>query len=201
VGVAALLETVRPTVVGGEALATKFDTPLLGSLLEGPDGRPPLAEMAGIADRLRLVASAEHVRTIGLLPVDDGIDVESLSRDLDAFIGAPDFRETDEYDLVGVTSARQSGQRRRGGRLAARDDQLRIRPFDSRSFAAGNGHRNGNGNGSGLVLVCPPVLKEGAFTAASHLLRINPGRLIGLIAYSTQASRHDSSSIARGDDV
>jgi capsular polysaccharide biosynthesis protein len=197
VGVAALLESIRPTLVGGEALATKFDTPLLGTLAQGPDGQPDLADMFRIAERLRLAASAEHVSAICLLGAGEGIDVGRLSRELDVLAAAPD--DADD-ELAGVSRSREhSSQRAHGGRSASRTKrlgpQVRIRPFESRSFAMGNGHGNGHGNrgrnGSGVVLVCPPVLKQDAFVSARHLLRINPGRLLGLITYSSDQALPD----------
>ncbi len=202
VGVAALLESVRPTVVGGEALATKFDTPLLGTLAEGPDGQPDLGDMVRIAERLRLAASAEHVPAICLLAAGEGIDAVRLSKELDILAAAP--YDADE-ELAGVSKpSDQSSQRLRETRSVTRarrhEPLVRIRPFESRSFAMGNGHGNGHGsrgrNGSGVVLVCPPVLKQDAFVAARHLLRINPGRLLGLIAYSSAQPRHDSAGFA-----
>jgi capsular polysaccharide biosynthesis protein len=197
VGTAALIESIRPTVVGGEALAAKFDTPLLGTLEDGPDGRPRLVDLVRIAERLRLAASAEHVRTICLLSAADGINVAGLSAELDVFARAPD-EEAEDAEPVGAAARGSRGSHSlRAARAPQRADRgrpvVRVRPFESRSFSMTNGHGNGRSrsqrNDSGVVLICPPVLKQDALAAAQHLLRINPGRLLGLIEYTAGAPR------------
>ena len=204
VGLAALLESVRPTVVGGEALATKFDTPLLGTLTEAPDGSPDLADMVRIAERLRLAASAEHVRTICILSAEQGIDEARLSKELDVLASAP---WEDDEELVGASApSSKHVHASRSARRSERGPLVRIRPFESRRFAIGNGHGNGgpgspHRNGSGVVLVCPPVLKQEAFAAVGHLLRINPGRLLGVIEYSSAQTRRDPFGLADWEDA
>ena len=204
VGVAALLESIRPTVVGGEALATKFDTPLLGTLTEAPDGSPALADMVRIAERLRLAAGAEHVRTICILAAGEGIDVSRLSKELDVLATAP---WDDEEELVGASVSSSQVTRHLPPSVTIRRSEhgpfVRIRPFESRSFAMGNGHGHGRGhrNGSGVVLVCPPVLKQEEFAAVGHLLRINPGRLLGVIEYSPAQTRRDPFGLSHWEDA
>ena len=191
IGVAALLETFRPRVVGGEAIARRFDTPLLGGLAMEQDGSPRLADMIRVVERLRLVASAENVRTICLLTAGEGIDVAGLSEELDVLAAADGTVERD-YELV--RAGLSGGQPRHApAREERRSQLLRIRPFESRSFAMANGRGNGHGGGhaSGVVLVCPPVLKQEAFVHATHLLRSNPGRLLGVIEYSRSRARRE----------
>ena len=67
VGLAGLLETMRPTLVGGDALARELDTPLLGSLPGEPDEEKALQEATRIAVRLRLAAEVTEVRSACLL--------------------------------------------------------------------------------------------------------------------------------------
>lgn len=203
VGAAALVESVRPTVVGGEALAAKFDTPLLGTLTDAPDGNPRLSDLVAIAERLRLAASAEHVRTICLLGVDKGTDVLRLAEELDVFVRPADEEESDEEPVVAGAYGRRGQRPARGAQMPRPADRglVRVRPFESRSFTASNGHSGGrnrsNGNGSGVVLICPPVLKRDALAAAQHLLRINPGRLLGLIEYTSGQPRRVPFDVAR----
>jgi len=193
VGLAALLESVRPTVVGGEALAAQFDTPLLGTVRSAPDGSPVLVDLVRLAERLRLVASAEHVKTICLLPASDGIDAAGLAAELDVFARPLDDADPDEPLAAAVHGG--GSPSKPGGRRAQRVEQsdptVRVLPFESRSFATSNGHGNGRARAQskGVVLVCPPVVKQDALAAARHLLRINPGRLLGLIEYSCAPPR------------
>jgi capsular polysaccharide biosynthesis protein len=192
VGLAALLESIRPTVVGGEALAAHFDTPLLGTIHDDLEGSPLVVDLVQVAERLRLVASAEHVKTICLLAAGDRIDVDGLATDLDVFARPAEDADADEP--VGA-SARSGPLSVTGGRLSQQLERIgptvRVRPFESRSFPMSNGHANGRTREqtNGVVLVCPPVVKQDELAAARHLLRINPGRLLGLIEYTSTPPR------------
>ena len=80
VGLAGLLETMRPTLVGGNALARELDTPLLGSLPGEPDEEKALQEATRIAVRLRLAAEVTEVRSACLLAVGPQVDLRGLGR-------------------------------------------------------------------------------------------------------------------------
>jgi capsular polysaccharide biosynthesis protein len=194
VGLAALLESIRPTVVGGEALASHFDTPLLGTVHDDLEGSPLLVDLVQVAERLRLVASAEHVKTICLLAPGDGIDAAGLAADLDVFVRPQD--EVDEDEPVEVSARSGDGTdaipiEQRPHRLGRGGPVVRVRPFESRNFAMTNGHGTWRTRSQtyGVVLVCPPVVKQDELAAARHLLRINPGRLLGLIEYTSAPPR------------
>jgi len=79
-GLAAIFETLRPTLVGGEAVARELDAPLLGTL----SGRSAAAnaDAPAVAGRLRLASKAAGVHNIGLLPLRRGVDLPHLAEQL-----------------------------------------------------------------------------------------------------------------------
>jgi capsular polysaccharide biosynthesis protein len=92
VGAAALVESVRPTIVGAEALAREFSTPVLGSL--GPDLDE--GEVERLARMLGIAAVAAKVEAVTLLPVADDIDLEPLGNRLNQTLYADAQRATSE---------------------------------------------------------------------------------------------------------
>jgi len=79
-GLAAVSETLRPTLVGGEAVARELDAPLLGAL----SNRSATADVQApaVAGRLRLASKAAGVHSIGLLPLRKGLDLPHLAEQL-----------------------------------------------------------------------------------------------------------------------
>ena len=158
VGLAALLETVRPTVAGGDALARELDVPLLGTLPgRFDDGQPP-GEVAPVAARVRLAAMAAGVDDVALLPVDADVDVRPLVRSLEA---------ATRKSLEGVTYEESAYARSR----------TRIVPADLASPPADDRRT------TGLVLVSPTGVPKADLIDVGHLLRVTPMPLLGLIVY------------------
>jgi uncharacterized protein involved in exopolysaccharide biosynthesis len=166
VGLAALIEALRPTFVGSDVLAREFDTPLIGALprLDGGDDR--LEDVIAIAARLRLAAKAAGVRDVRLLPARRDLDLQILAPRLDA-AAAPALASVvgsdAEYEGAAVTDG----------------TTFRIRPFDIRDSALSS-----NRGGTGLVLVSPTALKKTEIDEIKHFLRMSPGPLVGLLTYT-----------------
>lgn len=79
-GLAAMLETFRPTLVGGDALARELDAPLLGTLADVSAAASD-AEISGISWRLRMASRAAGIRNVGLAPLRRAdVDVASLGQ-------------------------------------------------------------------------------------------------------------------------
>jgi uncharacterized protein involved in exopolysaccharide biosynthesis len=75
---AGAIETFRPTLVGGQALARELNTPLLGSL--PPDGDDLDAAAPAVAGRLRLATKTAGVNSVGLMAVrPPDLDVSALA--------------------------------------------------------------------------------------------------------------------------
>jgi capsular polysaccharide biosynthesis protein len=67
VGLAALSELIRPTVVGGDALARQFGVPVLGTLRTSRAGLIDEREVAAAAGHVRLAARAAGVHRVELV--------------------------------------------------------------------------------------------------------------------------------------
>lgn len=91
VGVAALIETVRPTLVGRGALARELNTPVLGTLPSGAHADAQSEEAADISGRLGMAAKIAGVGKVGLLPARRDLDLEPLARGLDAGVQVQPF--------------------------------------------------------------------------------------------------------------
>jgi uncharacterized protein involved in exopolysaccharide biosynthesis len=158
VGLAALLETVRPTVAGGDALARELDVPLLGTLPGRFADGQPAEELAPVAARVRLAALTAGVNDVALLPVEADLDVRSLVRSLEA-------ASRKNFDGVASDEAAYAGSRTR---IVAAD--VASRAVDNRRT-------------TGLVLVSPTALPKADLLDVGHLLRVTPMPLLGLIVY------------------
>jgi uncharacterized protein involved in exopolysaccharide biosynthesis len=158
IGLAALIETVRPTVVGGDALARELDAPLLGTLYGGGDGDQAVEALAPVAARVRLAAEAVGVDEVALLSMKADVDVRALARSLEAATRkGPDVLATE----------------RSGGR-----SRTRIVALDLASPAGLDERRT-----TGLVLVSPSGVGKADLVDVGHLLRVTPMPLLGLIVY------------------
>ena len=168
VGLAALIETLRPTFVGGEALARELDTPLIGTLSRSRDPGDQLEDLVGVAGRLQLAARARGVRNIGLVAARRDLDVDGLARRLDSI-----WFDTPVLASLVAASAVEHGAEE----IAPSSPDSHVHPFSARQLALNNG------GGTGLALVSPPTLKKTELDEVRHLLRMSPGPLVGVITY------------------
>ena len=157
-GLAALIETFRPTVVGHDALARELDTPLLGTLRDGIDA-DSAEDLVRVAARVRLAADAAGVKDATLLPVRADVDLQHLVERLQA-------NPAKHLDIVAADTDPERGS------------ATRIRAVDLASPSALAGRRS-----TGLVLVSPSALKKTEIVDVCHLLRVTPMPLLGLITY------------------
>src|SRR5436305_317344 len=182
-GSAGLMETLRPTYVGSDALARVFDTPLLGSLVgDGPE--PRHSAMTRVARRLCLAADAENIRSIGLVAAGPDIDLETLAAQLDEFAADVEVSAR-QPELTAVEAL--AGARGRAttttadgegvSRPRSANGRIRIRPFGL-ADGTSNGH-----TASAIALVAPNVLKKAELEEVDHLLRVTRLPVVGLITY------------------
>jgi capsular polysaccharide biosynthesis protein len=161
VGAAGLLETIWPTLVGGDALARAFETPLLGSLPREPKERDADA-LRRVKPRLVVAAEVAGVETVNLLATDSDVDLSRLANGL----------ETAPADAFGPPR-----------RPRDTHSGLRIRPFNLRDSSPEVP------GGVGLVVVSPTALKKAQLMDVSHLLNVASLPLLGLLTYSPSSSR------------
>ena len=200
IGSAGLIETVRPTFVGGDVLARELDTPLLGSLSGEPGERQRQRLVSLIAARLHLAAEGVGVHDIVLLGAGTDMELRGLAEQLEA-VPAEALRAVPDHTELApaATADAQGGARTR--RLA--EDQprdgvsagdrarpgMRVRAFDVQtSLVDGQ-------SGAGIALVSPSSLAKSKLDDVRHLLNATRSPLLGLITYD--GSR--TSPSARGD--
>jgi len=182
VGVAGSIETFRPTLVGGDALATEFRAPLLGTLTSEPDEWEALLDATGIGMRLRLAAEAATLRKVGLVsvgpqvnvgPLAERLEAASCEKDSELAVAEPELAEPVEAAVPRrawtVATEVLTGARARPA--------FRVRPFDVQNASLNNGSRGG------LVLVLPRTVKKSEVMEAGHLLTVSRLPLLGLITY------------------
>jgi hypothetical protein len=177
IGLAGLLETLSPTLIGGETVARELDTPLLGVLSGGPYLALDRAEVRRVATRVRLAARAAGVRNADILGVSEKSDVAGLAALLDAAPdnASPQLAGTDGERLTDL----HGGSGAVAGTVAASAPACRIRAYD---LVVATYH--GNGSVGGIVLVSPARVKKAEVAAVTHLLRVSPAPLLGLITYT-----------------
>jgi hypothetical protein len=192
IGSAGLIETVRPTFVGGDVLAREFDTPLLGSLPGEPGERQRQRLLSLTAARLHLAADGAGVHDIVLLGAGTDMELRGLAEQLEAVPAEALHAVPDHTELVPTAAADAPGGARTGGRSAplAQDQPrggaiagdrarsgMRITAFDVHSSLV-----NGQ-NGAGIALVSPSSLAKSKLDDVRHLLNATRSPLLGLITY------------------
>jgi capsular polysaccharide biosynthesis protein len=183
VGVAGIIETFRPTLVGGDALAREFRAPLLGTLTNEPDDWGALQDETGIGMRLRLAAEAAALLKVSLVPIGPQVNVGPLAEWLEA------ASSEDGAELVVAEPGLAEPVEAVPGRPwrvaigahagAPAHPAVRVRPFDVQNASASLN----NGTPGGLVLVLPTTVKKGELMDAGHLLTVSRLPLLGLITY------------------
>jgi capsular polysaccharide biosynthesis protein/uncharacterized coiled-coil protein SlyX len=196
VGTAAVLETVRPRLQGGDMLARELHTSHLGSLpsAAGTDGvswgGEPLSLM------LRLAAKGAGVRRISLLPAEPIPELDVIAKELETAANHPVDAGWSVEDPVAAAYA--------GGHLASPVEAvarravgaapLHVRPFGI-DFAMST-----NGAATGVVVLAPRSLRRARIVELNHLLSITPAPILGLITYSPHRPWRWPSRWRRGDE-
>ena len=159
IAAAAVLEVLRPSVVGSEALARQLNVPVLGKLSGPPTESTPVDD-----DRLggyvRLAANGAGVSAIRLVGAGPAIELDRMADWLGAAAGLP------RNDMA----------------LAAA--QLPIDRANGSSWGMPViASTNGAGASTGLVLVAPSMLKRSELDPIAHLVAMTHWLLLGVITY------------------
>lgn len=157
-GTAGLVEMIRPTVVGEDALAREFDAPLLGRLSGVPGQASLVADTTSLADHIRLASEGSRVHGVWLVGAGPSVDLRSLA--------------------VALTRSGDSNGSSRAPK-AANDPHARgvtVDVFDAHTWSP-------NGGGAGVVLVSPLALKKEDLIETNQLLELSRLPVLGLITY------------------
>jgi capsular polysaccharide biosynthesis protein len=164
VGAAALVESLRPTLVGRTAIARGTEAPVLAELVGPPQRRGHrhgwvAADVAEAAMHVELVAVAAGVQQVRLMALDRQVDLSNLVQILG------DSLKTATVQQADMPTARR---RRPGSRAGLEPEALQP---------------EGDGGRIGLVLVAPTVLKLAELDPVKDFLTISGWPLLGVIVY------------------
>ena len=164
VGAAAMVESLRPTLVGRTAIARGTEAPVLAELVGPPQRRGHrhgwvAADVAEAAMHVELVAVAAGVQQVRLMALDRQVDLSNLVQILG------DSLKTATVQQADMPTARR---RRPGARAELEPEALQS---------------EGEGGRIGLVLVAPTVLKLADLDPVKDFLTISGWPLLGVIVY------------------
>jgi hypothetical protein len=186
IAVAAVIETVRPTVVGSAAVAQEFDAPLLGTLRSTPEDEVALADLGSLPTRFALAVRPAVVPSVGLVGASPSVDLRPLAARLDSQEQSPSLRAGTRFVMAQhgeppATTTAVAAEPKEHGSAAVR------------VFAAAPGSAPGlNGHGiGGVVVVAPSLLRTAEIEETHHLLRIMPAPLLGIVTYPRAERRRN----------
>jgi hypothetical protein len=159
IAIAAVLEALRPSVVGSEALSRELHVPVLGRLSGPPTASKPIDDDR-LGGHLRLAANGAGVGSIRLVSAGPEIDLHRMADWLGAAAGLP-------RNEVALTTAQLPIDRGTG-------------PSWGMPVVAST---NGAGTATGLVLVAPSMLSRSDLDPIVHLLAMTHWLLLGVITY------------------
>lgn len=183
VALAAVVETVRPSVVGPQAVASFLGAPLLGTLRQ-VNREGELSGLESIGRRLHLSAAAHGVRGIILMRIHDAPDLDSLSADLlGAVRGQGHEFLPGGYALPGERPQTTESEDTDQARRAAIKDSEPPGAIFVQSLAAFEEARSEAGGNLGLVTVAPPTIKARDALALRDLRWISEWPLLGVVVF------------------
>jgi len=214
-GLAGLAEVLRPTIVGGSAIADALGTIHLGALPK---------EHARVMTGMNLAARAAEVRDVGLIPVGKGhgLDIAVIAGHLEALEQAAHRTEewvsparsatattqggVDERRLATALEGRRPSVAETRKRTRVTTSNLQIRPY-SLNGASNNGSSRTKAPDTGLILVTRQAVMKSSLDEASQLVPITGIPVLGLITIKSPSAfkssgRHKSDARAeRGPEV
>jgi capsular polysaccharide biosynthesis protein len=180
IGAAALIETFKPTLHGGDMLAREFGAAYLGTIPTnageyGADlGTEPITLV------LRLAAERVGVRSVNLLAAVPDPGLTAAAANLEAAVNGVSEPDGDAPESVPAGGAQPYRSRRRERYQPAPSPlPMRVQTFGI-DFPASR-----NGAPSGVVLVAPPSLRRSRVLEVKHLLSVMPVPVLGLITYGS----------------
>jgi hypothetical protein len=171
-GIAGVIEMIRPTLVGDDALAREFDTRLIGTLPGAPDD-VSLANTGWLSECVRLAAESAGVHSVRLLAAAPPVDLRHLATCLTP------GRDREVRPTADAPVRR--GRNATGVKSAVLEDELAqhvlIDVFDVYKWSP-------NGGGTGVVIVSPIALRKSELMDIKRFLELSPLPVLGLITYA-----------------
>ena len=215
-GFAGLVELIRPTFAGEDALAREFGAPILGKL-PGSPGEPSRLDSTSLSGRIRLAGEAAAVYRIELLGAGPPVDLKPLATSLglqrephsgldepSEGSGELDDRASNghaapvaqEAAMVAATQrpgAKQGSRAttqvpaaRRRSRRPGQQPDRRTREIAIEVFDVHTW--SPNGGGTGLVVVSPTALKKTSVDDVNRLRGLSQLPILGLVTYEPDHS-------------
>jgi capsular polysaccharide biosynthesis protein len=177
---AAIGETIRPTVPGCQRVSRRLSAPMLGRLIDPDMDAQRTPDLAGVGLRVRLAASHADVSTVALVDVDadSGRDLAVLASELQEATAAP-------------------SQVRSDASAATATDQLN----GNGDAASGHGTVAATLTMDKLATVHRPVLRVCAITELAHRAEIGRGGILvlsGPVARASRVSALDDLAVSSG---
>ena len=160
VAMAALLETLRPTLIGAAAVSRATGAPVLEHL-KAPPHYLGIFDAGELAGRLKLAASVHGLQDVGLVSVGPATDLPSVAESISLAL-------------------RHNGTKTSFGHT----DPVRLGVFDS----AGD-FSDGTAKQAGVVAVVPSVVKRSELRHLEDLLALSRWPLLGVIVYDLRRRR------------
>lgn len=180
--VIALIESLDPTVIGGEALTSELGTPVLGEI-SGRRGRSSEAQLARLGWGLRMRAGRAGARTVALTAAASDVDLRPLSEALQETLDVlPEGLRTHEQQ-ADATTADPSPERPSSfptGPTGGEPQMLRLKVAvldpSNRRWADLEA-------AVGVVVVSPTSIKRADLRQTEELLTTSGWPILGLITY------------------
>jgi hypothetical protein len=177
--IAAIAETIRPTVPGARRVSRRLGAPALGQLNGAETHGEHTPNLENLAVRLRLAANHADVSTVALIDVDGKYELADLAHSLELSLRPPDESLAVRADA--------------NGRDADHDDTLAFSPVKvkSRQLAAGQQTLHvypmaqikhlGTMSGVGLVVIAGPVSRVTRVMALDDLGTSSGWPILGVV--------------------
>lgn len=176
IAIASAIETVRPKLVGSDAVAAELHAPLLGTLSTEPRHASPV-ELGPLALRVRLAGKAAGLPNIRLVAAHEGTDLATFAQWLDQTwsMSGDDVQQEPAPSRVRepVAAAREEGS---SSAVLTEEAPYRIRQFDPETVLMNGAH-------IGVVVVSPDRVAKSELDGTKHLLRVTPGSVLGVVTY------------------
>lgn len=163
VGIAALLESVNPTILNPEALSRLLGAPVLGNLPRPPQNDTHLRDL-WLPQFLTLAASGAGVRSARLVSLGPRVDLERLAGWLRDEVGS-----YEDDDLLDPPSP---------------FPEISLPDLEPPAHRSGfTLHEEEAGPAAGLVVVSPRVIRRSDLAELRHQLAITRWPLLGIVSY------------------